>query len=336
MARVLQLTAHQPDFQTLRTVDALMRGLADDVAMTRDTIGRGGTYRNEAFAAMKLWRMEPEFLVHAWGLPALRVARVSSRRIIFSPTEPPSKRTLSILKRAMKQGSIELAAPSENWMQAATRFGLDAARCHLVRPAIALDRPAADRAAIRQRLGFADDQFVMLAVGESTRAAAHIHALWTASILHVLDNRYRLLLWGHGSDVTACQRLGAKLRQPNLLTVATERLGKLVEFEDLLAAADVALYTTKQAGSELPLAECMRAGIPVLAMPDAAAFLRDEHTCLSIPKRSARMLAQRVLELRENPTLRERLVQNGRAIAGELFSLPAMLAGFKKICAAIE
>src|SRR5215204_2515199 len=96
---------------------------------------------------------------------------------------------------------------------------------------------------LRERLGVSDDHFVILAPGESSRAAAHERAAWVGSILHVVDERYRVLLWGRGPRLDVAAELGEKLRQPGLVVVAQRVLKNDVEFQDLLPAADVLLVT---------------------------------------------------------------------------------------------
>src|SRR5204863_4599377 len=115
---------------------------------------------------------------------------------------------------------------------------------------------------LRAQLGFSPSDHVMLAAGESTRAANHRLASWAASILHVLDPRHRFLLWGKGPMSDSVIRFTHRLRRPNFLSVATERLGPDVTFEELLPAADTALMTADAPAATLPIAICMAAGLP--------------------------------------------------------------------------
>src|SRR5436189_224261 len=72
---------------------------------------------------------------------------------------------------------------------------------------------------LRAQLGFSPSDHVMLAAGESTRASNHRLAAWAGSILHVLNPRHRLLLWGKGPMCESVIRFTNRLRRPNFLSV---------------------------------------------------------------------------------------------------------------------
>ena len=55
-------------------------------------------------------------------------------------------------------------------------------------------------AELRARLGLSDGDYVFLAAGESTRAAAHRDAIWAASILHVAGPEVQAARLGPRAD----------------------------------------------------------------------------------------------------------------------------------------
>jgi hypothetical protein len=191
-------------------------------------------------------------------------------------------------------------------------------------------------AALRSALGIGPDDFVILAPGESTVAADHRLATWTCSILHVLDPRVRLLLWGRGPMADQAAGLGAKLGQPRMVVHAEERLGRRVPFESLLPATDAALVTASGPAAALPVAVCMAAALPIVATaePTVAELLEDRHTCLMVPQPRARMLAERMLAIREDPSLQWRVSDTARAEAYEHWSLTRFRAQWREAYAA--
>ena len=159
--------------------------------------------------------------------------------------------------------------------------------------------------------------------------------MWAGSILHVTDERYRVLLWGRGPRADAAAGLGRKLRQPGLVIVADRVLGRPVEFEELMPAADAMLVTAQGPVSPLPVGTAMAAGVPVISAETP--LLRElgaaGRFALTPPADAPRLLAQSVLELEDDPELRDRLIAEGRAAARELFAPAAMTERYRALYA---
>jgi glycosyltransferase involved in cell wall biosynthesis len=203
-----------------------------------------------------------------------------------------------------------------------------------IRPPVSpTDGLEARRDPMRARLGLGDDQFVMLVPGESTRAAAHERAVWASSILHVTDERYRVLLWGRGPRLNIAANLGPRLRQPGLVVVAEHVLKQTVEFEDLLPAADALLVTALRPAPTLPIALATSAGVPVVgsARPEWADLLVDGVTSWNVPAAAPRMLAQRILDLRADPAAARHIASNARDRARELFDVQRFVTAYRRL-----
>jgi glycosyltransferase involved in cell wall biosynthesis len=131
-----------------------------------------------------------------------------------------------------------------------------------------------------------------------------------------MDKRYRFLVWGRGSEARSMREFGARLNQPGMLTIAERRLGRTVEFEELLSAADLALVTAHGGAPLLPAAACALAGVPIVAVDSP--MIREALPgagVLIVPPEGARPLARCLLELRENPDARRTLGATARANA---------------------
>jgi glycosyltransferase involved in cell wall biosynthesis len=200
---------------------------------------------------------------------------------------------------------------------------MNPANCRVILPGVSA-LPSRDRAAMRRELGLSDDYFAVLAPGESTRCARHSLALWTLSILHETDARWRMLVWGKGPLRGELCRLAARLKHPELLHTALK-----MKFEDVLPAADAAMITATGGAAILPVAMTMAAGLAIVATPREA--LADRRNALVIAGDSPRAAAQALLELRGDATLRSRLGDQAKVDAVERFSMERFIEEHRKI-----
>jgi glycosyltransferase involved in cell wall biosynthesis len=212
--------------------------------------------------------------------------------------------------------------------------GVPLERCHLVRPGVDFARVRRRRdPVLRASLGFSPDDHVVLAPGESTRAAAHEDAAWAGSIAHLLDPRVKVLMWGRGERVGAALRRARHLVGDGLLSVAEARLGRPVDFEELLPAVDSVMVTARGPVSTLPIAVCMAAGLPIVSTVTytVAELLEDRHTALMVPHHSARLLARRLIDLREDAGTQWSIADAARTEAYEYFSLTRFLDQYRGV-----
>ncbi|MGB7158027.1 MAG: glycosyltransferase, partial [Tepidisphaeraceae bacterium] len=186
--------------------------------------------------------------------------------------------------------------------------------------------------ALRARLGFTDADHVLLAAGESTRAAAHTDATWAASILSLLTPKYKLLLWGRGPLARKAKRFAGALGNPELLQLAEPVLGR-VDFEALLPAADTVLVTSIGATATLPVSIAMAAGLPIVATVTytTSELLEDRHTALMTPAGVPRKLARRVMDLHEDTSLQWSIADMARTEAYEFFSFTRFVEQYRGV-----
>jgi glycosyltransferase involved in cell wall biosynthesis len=332
MIRVLHLLDPCPDFQTRRTHDSLRHEIGADFRIDTRTLGRGGDYRNLPTAIARL-RREPVDLIHAWGMTALAAAVMAGcPRVLFNPDRFAGPRTLRWVRAVLGNRNAQMICSSATQRRVAVEHGVPLQRCHLIRPGVEFSRIHRRRDdALRAALGLKPDDFVMLAPGESTRAAAHDEAVWACGILNVLDPRCKLLLWGQGERASAAAALGHRLHQPDLVKVAERLLNRSLEFEELLPATDACLVTAKGPVATLPIAICMAAALPIVSTVTytVAELLEDHHTALMVPHRSPRLIAQRVMDLRIDPSLQWSIADMARTEAYEFFSLTRMLNQYR-------
>ena len=191
-------------------------------------------------------------------------------------------------------------------------------RCHLIHPGVDFSRVRRRRdPALRQALGLADGDYVLLAAGESTRAAAHDQAVWAGRSFMSWTRNGRCCSWGRGAALGRTVNLAANFAQPDLLRVAEHRLGRAVAFEELLPAADAVLVPANGPVPTLPIAIAMAAALPIVATVTYtnAELLEDRHTALMCPRNKPRLLARRVLDLQEDPQVQWAICDQARAEA---------------------
>ena len=330
MIRLLHLHTQDADHQTTRAAQQLSEKLGPGFQATTLTLGSGGDARNALAAFLGLRRARDYDLLHAWGFQALTAAAFSPvRRLIFTPPYAPTRRQIGWLRAIMGYRDVHVVCPSSTLRRTLVERGVPIDRCHLIRPGVdfARLRPKSTRAALRAALGLDDVHEVLLLPGESTRAADHRQGAWAATIVNILDRRTRVLTWGRGPQALAVADFAARLAQPELVIPAEQRLGQPIDFEDLLPAADVLLVPATAPDATLPIATAMAAGLPAVATVTAtvAELLEDRHTALMTQPNVPRLLAKRLLDLRDDPTLRWKLADTARTEAYEFFSLTRFL-----------
>jgi glycosyltransferase involved in cell wall biosynthesis len=333
MTRVLHVLGRDEDLQTRVSLRTLREQLSPrDVEQHVHALGSAPLW-----AALRLRREMGAFdVVHAWDERAFAAAALAgARRVVFSTSTKLGRRTIHRVNRALDSREVDLVCTNEATQRRYVTAGVPPGRCHVVRPPIdPRGFDASARAAAREALGLAEDDYVLLAPGESTRAAAHERAVWAGSILHVVDERYRVLLWGRGSRLPIAAGLGDKLRQKGLVVVAERVLRRRVEFHELLPAADAMLVASDQpGGNPTPLAMAMAAGVPVVGVASAelSDLMTDRTTALTVPAFAPRPVAQLVLELRANSDLRRSIISHARRTAAQVFSADRFVAEVSRL-----
>jgi glycosyltransferase involved in cell wall biosynthesis len=318
MTRVLHLVPERTDFQTSRSV-ASLAGLAG-VTLATQVVSQmpravGNLRRGVPF--------RPD-VIHAWGMRALAAAVLGGGApVVFSPLSFPTPRVIGWLRAAMAYRDVHVVCPTATQRRACVERGLPLERCHLVRPGVDFSCVRRRRdPELRRSLGFSDDDHVVLAAGESTRAAAHGDAVWTIAIAHYLDPRFKLLLWGRGEGAPTALARARKLAGEAAVAAAEPALGR-VEFDALLPAADAVLVTARGPVATLPIATCMAAGLPIVSTVTytVAELLEDRHTALMVPRPEPRLIARKLLDLKEDTATQWSIADMARTEAYEYFSL---------------
>jgi glycosyltransferase involved in cell wall biosynthesis len=178
----------------------------------------------------------------------------------------------------------------------------------------------AERQVLKNELGLADDEQIVLAVGRLSREKGHSDLVNALRFLSESDPelKFKLLIVGAGPEREHLER-----------TVGTARLSTQVLFighvEDVApyyAIADVLALPSHSEGSPNVLLEAMVAGVPVVAtevggVPEIALA---EETALLVPPYDPRLFASALRRLLLDPELGHSLRANARARVASHFS----------------
>jgi glycosyltransferase involved in cell wall biosynthesis len=186
-----------------------------------------------------------------------------------------------------------------------------------------------DRAAGRKEMGVGLGDLVLLQVARLDYLKDHATAVRTLErvVRHRPDAW--LVLVGEGPEQ-------AKIEEE----VRRRKLGPHVRFlglrkdvAGLLPAADIFLLTSISEGIPLTVIEAMAAGLPVVSteVGGVAEVALDETTGLLAPAGDDAALAEKVLRLANDPTLRRRLGQQGRERARAVFAESQMHARYDEL-----
>ena len=305
--RVLHLFGQPSDFQTERSAAALRQGLG------RDFAGDGGGDRAGRAVSESCIGRPRAALGRAAVRRRSRVGRDGARGgdplrrgagAIHADAAARAGGRSGGCGPCMGYRDVHVVCATATQRGGAWSAGVPLERCHLVRPGVDFGRvkrrrdPALRQAAWDRRSGLRPARPRRIDAGGRPRAGG----------LGGVDP------WGARSEVQgaalgarAARRraamLGTRLGQPNLVRVAEERLGRAVEFEELLPAADTVLVAAGRPVATLPIAICMAAALPIVATVTytTAELLEDRHTAAMVPPGPPRFLATGFSSCRRTP-----------------------------------
>lgn len=185
-----------------------------------------------------------------------------------------------------------------------------------------------DRHNLREELGFAENDFILLYVAEFIPRKNHQFLIDALPELHRKIPNVKLLFAGRGDLLEKCE---AQVASQNLGD-AVHFLGFRSDIPKLAAIADVAVSSSRHEGLGLALVEQMLCQTPCVASEDRGhrEFVINGETGFLFPQGDTKAFQERVLEMFNNPDLRSRLGRSARDCALE-FSIDKSLEAMKSI-----
>jgi glycosyltransferase involved in cell wall biosynthesis len=336
MVRVLHLCSVHADLQTTRSLNLLSSAATggpsnDKISSEIVRIGPAGDFPNLASATLALRSRQylKADILHAWGPLELAAAALAGfDRIIFSPPAAIPARWHKWLRLIYHHRPIHVVLVNPESINSPNGEARPV-RATVIPPGVAPPDPSSPRRneSLRAELGVWPEDFLVLAPGESTRAANHKGALWAIGILYTLSDNYRIVTWGRGEMSDPIARLSHKMGQRQMLVRAEQILKRAIDFDSLLTIADAAAVSGQRDMPMLPTLMCMAAGLPIAAYrnPLWNGILQPNVNALVDDLCTPRTLGQCLMDLRADPALRQKLGQAARKTAVEQFSIEQFL-----------
>jgi glycosyltransferase involved in cell wall biosynthesis len=184
------------------------------------------------------------------------------------------------------------------------------------------DDPAPDRPSIREELGIARGEVLILAVGRLVYQKGHEYIIEAmAEMLHEHPS-VKLGICGEGA-----LRQQLELQIERLGVGRTVRLlGNRMDIVRLLGAADIFALPSRWEGLPVALLEAMHAGLPIVAtrVEGVEEVIHDDSQGLLVAPEDARGLAKSLRRLVDDPILRQQLGEGARERARGSYTLDIM------------
>jgi glycosyltransferase involved in cell wall biosynthesis len=193
----------------------------------------------------------------------------------------------------------------------------------------AFDDQPTDRAALRARLGFGADELVILQVARLDYLKDHLTAIRTIQRVAAVRPDARLVLVGEGPERG---KIEAEIGQRGVSSFV-RLLGLRTDIAELLHASDLFLLTSISEGIPVTLIEALAARLPIVStgVGGIGEVVEAGKTGLLAPSGDDAALADAVLQLANDATLRSRMGHQGHARAQAVFSEAQMHAGYQAV-----
>ncbi|HEU6453785.1 MAG TPA: glycosyltransferase [Gemmatimonadaceae bacterium] len=189
------------------------------------------------------------------------------------------------------------------------------------------------RATLRNELGIAEDELLLVAVGNLYPVKGHAVLLRALGELRrsgvVADVRWRLAIAGRGEEEEKLRALATEEGLAERVTL----LGFRSDVPDILAAADLFVMPSLSEGLPLALVEAMAAALPVVVsdvggVSEVAVAGRE---AILVPPGDVARLAEGVSTLLSDPAARAALGAAARARAVRDFSVSTMCEAYERL-----
>lgn len=251
----------------------------------------------------------------------------------FSAGMPGPARWVAVaLERLLARRTTALVVVGESDRAAGLARGIGVpSSYHVIRSGVDVDRfrlTPGRRAAIRTALGVPEGVPLVGTVGRLAAQKDPEAFVAMAHGVHRARPDARFVVVGDGPLRTAIEQAIAQQGLDGVVTL----LGERDDVEQLLAALDVFVLTSRWEGLPRAVVEAMAAGVPVVAsaVGCVADVVRHERTGLLVPAGDGPGFSAAVTRLLDDPTLRARLAAAAQPMVDE-FSATAMVAGHEAL-----
>lgn len=296
------------------------------------------TRRLDVAPFLRLKRLIREFqpdLIHAWGLPPLRLLSLvrEARSIplaVSAPGPGPQRKARSALSlwdsQALRRAAWASATgPHEvaRWRQ----LGVPQHKITIVPPAVNVSDTTAASSLPAAIAGLPADARIIVCIGPLEVGKDYRDALWTLDILKYLYDDLHLLIVGDGPERERLEKFGADIR----VLDRVHFLGYQADVAPWLARAAVVWVTSRVERGHNVILEAMASGRPVVAsrLPGFAALVEERQTGFLVPAADKVARARQTRLLLDDAGLRQRLGVAARQRATERYAAAAVGEQFR-------
>lgn len=273
-----------------------------------------------------------EFTMAIYGAAA---ARLSGRRHVITfhgnQTMTRALRRRMAIRWAMRQSAATTAVSGETQRQLVEDLGVAPERIKVIRNGIPF-RPG-DRARIRREFGLADEEILVLAVGNLEKRKGHLVLLEALRQVtaEMPDAPWRLIIAGGRGGIEK-EPIEHFLRE-HAMERRVHLLLRREDVPDLQAGADLFVMPSLWEGLPLALLEAMLAGKPIIAsatsgIPEA---IETDREGLLTPPGDAGALAGALSRLFRDPAERRRFGEAARARGQREFTVGVMTDAYEPL-----
>jgi glycosyltransferase involved in cell wall biosynthesis len=189
--------------------------------------------------------------------------------------------------------------------------------------------PPKEREAVRRELGLAPGEVAVGSMGELTEQKGYRYLLEAVPGILKSNPAVKFFIAGEGE----LKKTLLVLRDELGLNSRVSFLGFRDDVPRLLAAFDIFVLPSLWEGLPVALIEAMAAGKPIVATDvdgNCEVIGRDE-AGLAVESRDPGGLARALIQLIDDPGLRDRMGRKGQKRADDLFSLKVMIANYQEL-----
>ena len=281
------------------------------------------------------------FRTHAdWYFLSYLLTRLVGRRLVLSATLDDSLPVLTSQYRAALRPLAARAfrlfdayvSISPKLMEETLSAGADPAQCFLVPCGVTVpEQPPGTRARMRERLGFAADDLVLLFVGGLCKRKDPLFLIENLPAVLAEAPRTRLLLLGPPLEPDYVETLHARVRELGLEGRVTFA-GEQTDPHPFFATADILVFASRMEGFGTVVPEAMAHGLPVVVRRLRGVnddFVLEDGTGSLFDAAPEYVAA--VLRMAKAPALRQRLGAAGRDLVRRRFGMRTVARRYLEI-----
>lgn len=254
----------------------------------------------------------------------------------YVPVRPMAVTRLALI-RLMKwyySGCDAVVAPSGPVEAILRSYGIRT-RIEVIRTGVVAAAPLSpdERRRHRSRLGFGEDEFVLLYVGRIAREKNLRMLLDALKLASRVDSRLRLVLVGGGPALAETRRRAEEVGVAD--SVQFTGMLPRPEIDPLYAAADTFVFPSTTETQGIAICEALSAGLPIVAV-NAGGIPENVRQGVDgfLTANDAAEFAERICFLASHEDKRKQMSAQARANAGQ-FSIDRMVSDFERLYASV-